>query len=197
MNIVEFQAILDDLSSWRKDELATARYLAEMSSDAQSKKYLCRAWTVMMYAHCDNFLSKTVQHYIEFIKQDLPKNYRPDLVWLIFEGKDNAKYASKSYLSPFKKGDNLDVYFKAISSDAALGRNFNYNSLRFLCEWVIQIPFEYKNWEAFCKILTRRRNDIAHGEETYIDDISLCVDWHEKTLKFIDDLKDTIISNIK
>jgi MAE_28990/MAE_18760-like HEPN len=195
VNILELQRHLDELSAWRKDELSLARSLAEQATDIASKKYLCRAWTLVMYAHCDNFLKNATQRYVEYIKDHMPTNYRVDTMWLLFKGKEHVTYAGQEYLSPFLQEAHFATYFSTITSDVVFKqRSFGYKTLRFFCEWVLQIQFAHSEKKWFCESLERKRNAIAHGEEAYIDDIQDCVKWHEDTIKLMDDLKDAILS---
>ncbi len=194
VNILELQQNLDELSAWRKDELSLARSLAEQATDAAARKYLCRAWTLIMYAHCDHFLKKATEYYVEYIKNRIPTNYRVDTMWLIFKGREHVKRASPAYVSPFRQEENFQTYFSTITSDAVFkNRSFGYDALRFFCDWVLQIKFAHLEKKWFCETLVGKRNAIAHGEEAYIDDIQDCVKWHEDTIKFMDDLKDAIL----
>ncbi len=196
VDILELQHNLDELSAWRKDELSLARSLAEQATDGATTRYLCRAWTMIMYAHCDNFLKKSAKYYVEYIKERVPSDYRVDTMWLIFKGKEHVKYAMQNYVSPFHQQDNFDIYFSTITSDAVFSeRSFGYKTLRFFCDWVLQIQFAYVERKWFCETLERKRNAIAHGEEAYIDEINDCIKWHEDTIKFMDDLKDAILSS--
>jgi hypothetical protein len=195
VNMLELQRHLDALSAWRKEELSLARALAEQATDSAARRYLCRAWTLMMYAHCDNFLKKATEYYVAYIKDRIPSNYKTDTMWLMFKGKEHVKYASHAeYVSPFHQQENYQTYFSTITSRAVLSeRSFSYKALRFFCDYVLQIQFSYPEKRWFCESLERKRNAIAHGEEAYIDDIQDCVRWHEDTIKFMDDLKDAIL----
>jgi RiboL-PSP-HEPN len=198
VNILELQRYLDELSAWRKDELSLARFLAEQATDTAARRYLCRAWTLIMYAHCDNFLKMATVRYVEYIKDHMPDNYRVDTMWLIFKGKEHVKYASQEYVCPFLRDEHFAAYFSTITSDAVVKeRSFGYKTLRFFCDWVLQIRFSHFEKKWFCENLERKRNAIAHGEEAYIDDIQDCVKWHEKTIKIMDDLKDAILLSVR
>jgi hypothetical protein len=116
VNILELQHHLDELSAWRKDELSLARSLAEQATDTAVRTYLCRAWTLIMYAHCDNFLKKSTEHYVNYIRDHMPNNYRVDTMWLIFKGKEHVKAAPEKYVSPFLHKENFETYFSTITS---------------------------------------------------------------------------------
>ncbi len=196
MDIIQFQKNLDMMSSWRKKELSVARSLAKDKRNNAVQKYLYRAWVLMMYAHCDNFLKEAGKEYIRYIRENNITNYDHNLLWLIIKGKEvitNGK--SENYKSIFDlTQEKQDFFFDIILSDSVFEkRSFQYKSLRFFCDWVFQINFDYNHFEPFCVLLTNKRNEIAHGEESYIDDTTACNEWHNKTITFIDSLKDSLI----
>ena len=43
----------------------------------------------------------------------------------------------------------------------------------------------------------QKRNSIAHGEQSYADATTDCMPWNEKTMKFIDSLKDSLIESAR
>ena len=75
--------------------------------------------------------------------------------------------------------------------------SFDYKTLRFFCDWVLQIKFDHFEKKWFCDSLVIKRHPIAHGERDEGDtiDIGDCIKWHEETIKFMDDLKDAILLN--
>ena len=195
MDSLELQQRLDALSLWRKKELSLARDMAENEDNEERKRYLCRVWTLMLYAHCDNFLKQAAKYYIEYLETSRPKNYRTEVIWLMFKGKENATNAAhKKYLSLSSQGTNFQSHFTVIKSNAIFeDGSFSYKTLRFFCDWVLQIGFAHDTRKVFCERLVKKRHAIAHGEEEYINDIDDCVKWHEDTFKFMDDLKDSIL----
>ena len=82
--ILKLQRILDEESSKRKKELETAKQLAICSSE-HSKPYLCKAWVIFMFAHCEQFLKQATFHYLSIIKE---QGIEPDLypVWYMLYG---------------------------------------------------------------------------------------------------------------
>jgi MAE_28990/MAE_18760-like HEPN len=197
MNSLELQKNLDGLSSWRKKELSLARGLAEKEQNEEIKKYLCRAWTLILYAHCDNFLKEASKYYLTYLEGTPLKNYKADAVWLMFRGKDSVTNAADTkYLKPSSLEKNFQLHFSAIRSDAVMEeRSFSYKTLRFFCDWVLQIQFSYDTKKTFCKTLVKKRNAIAHGQEEYIDNED-CIKWHEATIAFMDELKDAIMASL-
>lgn len=87
MNSLELQLKLDEFSSWRKNELFQAQLLAETSSNNVERRYLCRAWVLMLYAHCDSFLKESTRVYIEYLKANNSQNYNHRLMWLTYPPK--------------------------------------------------------------------------------------------------------------
>lgn len=198
MDILELQDKLDELSAWRKRELFHASSLAENAKNDEAQRYLCRVWVLIMYAHCDNFLKEASKQYIEFVKSNPSKNYRPELMWLVMKGKDALTEGS---LDTYKSindynGDNREIFFKVILGPQIFKeRSFKYKSLRFFCDWILQIDFNHQELSSFCDALEKKRNSIAHGEEAYIDKIEDCLPWHKNTVDFIDSLKESLLNN--
>ena len=115
----------------------------------------------MMYAHCDNFLKKATEYYVEYIKDRIPRNYKTDTMWLMFKGKEHVRYALHAeYVSPFRQEENFQTYFAAITSNTVLSeRSFGYKALEIFCDYVLQIQFSYsdKRWRKFRKKTERHR----------------------------------------
>lgn len=196
MDILELQDKLDALSSWRKSELFQAHSLAENAPNEEARRYLCRAWVLIMYAHCDNFLKEATKLYIGYIKVNSHVKYRPELMWLIMKGEQNITEASEEKYQPLINYHtiNKELLFEVIvSKDVLAKRSFKYKSLRFFCDWVLQISYDHQTMNGFCEQLKEKRDAIAHGEESYVHAIDDCLPWHTKTISFIDSLKDSII----
>ena len=198
MDILELQSKLDQQAAWRKRELFQANSLATCAENEEAQKYLCRVWVLMLYAHCDNFLKESSKHYIDFLRLNNNQNYKPELIWLAMKGKEALTVGSEdTYV-------NYDVFSQTIAYkflDKKLlkaifdQRSFQYKSLRFICDWVLQIKFDHDKLNAFCTAIKETRDSIAHGEEFYIDEVKDCLPWHTTTIEFIDSLKDSLIEN--
>jgi len=198
MDILELQVKLDELSAWRKRELFQAKSLAESAENEEALKYLCRAWVLIMYAHCDNFLKEASKQYIEFVKSNSSLNYKPELMWLVMKGKDALTEGSDENYKSLKayRGESENLFFEVILSPQVFDkRSFKYKSLRFFCDWILQIDFNHQELSGFCNALEKKRNSIAHGEESYIDKIEDCLPWHNNTVNFIDSLKKSLLDN--
>lgn len=198
MDILELQSKLDQQAAWRKRELFQANSLATYAENEEAQKYLCRAWVLMLYAHCDNFLKESSKHYIDFLKSNENPNYKPELIWLAMKGKEALTMGSdKNYINYdlFSTNSSYRLLDEKLLKDVFDQRSFQYKSLRFICDWVLQIEFNHDELGSFCKGLKEKRDSIAHGEEVYIDKLEDCLPWHETTIKFIDSLKDSLIEN--
>ncbi len=62
----------------------------------------------MLYAHCDNFLKKATEYYVEYIKEDTPNEYRIDAMWLMFMAKNNIENVTKAYVCHFDSEKNVE-----------------------------------------------------------------------------------------
>ncbi len=196
MDSKTLQDELFSLSEWRKKELSQARSLAETATSEDAKRYLARAWVLIMYAHCDNFLTKATEFYLDYAKYNHLNNYKPELIWLLVNGK-NIKgmiEANVKYKSP---KDCLTDKIELIggSKNFINEKSFSYATLRFFCDWVLQIEYAHLEMQAFCKTLAEKRNAIAHGEEAYIEKVDDCLEWHNKTIEFMDSLTTSIINS--
>lgn len=202
MDIIDLLNKLDYLTAWRKRELSQAQFLAENAKNKDSRRYLCRAWVLMIYAHCDNFLKESTRAYLEYLKFNLKSmtDYKYDLMWLVIRAKDNiikasdAKYVS---LNDYYSKD-CELYFDEVLITETLKKeSFKYRWLRYFCDWVLQINFDHGEFSDFCERIKEKRDSIAHGEESYIDSTADCLVWHKKAIEFMDSLKDSLIENVR
>jgi hypothetical protein len=196
MTIAELQEILDRLSSWRKKELFEAQFQAENAKNKQASMYLCRAWVLVMYAHCDNFLKEASKNYLLFSKDNKLSFCQPHYLWLALKGKNNLtegandKYWSFNEFSFMNQWEMMD---DKLISEIFDKRSFNYKSLRFVCDWVTQVDFNHSDLIDFCDKMKKKRDAIAHGEEAFVNDIEDCKHWHFNTIKFISSFKNALL----
>jgi hypothetical protein len=110
-DVIDLLNRLDLLSAWRKKELSQAHFLAENSKNDDARRYLCRVWVLMMYAHCDNFLKEATRAYLEYVKSNLTTSsrYKRELMWLVIRGEDSVGSASNP-LKPREEFLNLQKY---------------------------------------------------------------------------------------
>jgi hypothetical protein len=169
--------------------------LAQEARNDEEKVYLCRTWVVMMYAHCEKFIKQAAASYVTFVEHNPKDDYRSDVVWLVMKGKENLLKYSASYASIADHNTkNTVASFEEIRTTARDKRSFDYALLRFFCDWILQIAFDHAHYMDFCKRLHDERNAVAHGEESSIDE-AVCLDFHVKTIAFMDSLKDAMLDS--
>ncbi|MBK3799171.1 hypothetical protein GAY33_08010 [Azospirillum brasilense] len=193
MDLEALQASLDEARSWRKLELSHARALAESRRGCGEEAYLCRAWTMMIYAHCDQALKLVAKAYMKFLMTNPRADYDYQTVWLAFFGKEairNVSHERFSLCSAKDEGANLKKLSGITGKEIFSSSSFSYSSLRFFCEWVIQCQLDHNKYSAFCTTLKDKRDAIAHGEVLFIKDVDDCIAWHEPAISLLDDLAD-------
>jgi hypothetical protein len=101
-----------------------------------------------------------------------------------------VKYKSLNAYSRIERWELLD---EALINEILGKSSFKYRYLRFVCDWVLQLEYNHQDISDFCERLKAKRDSIAHGEASYVEEISDCLPWHKNTIKFIDTLKDTLV----
>lgn len=196
MNIEDLQAKLDNIRAWRKIELSHARSVAERHRSAAELPYLCRAWTLMIYAHCDQALKLICREYLNFLISNPRENYSYKTVWLSFFGKDAIKNGSETRFAMRKEDGSeirLNIIANILGNEVFNSGSFSYKQLRFFTEWILQSAFDHETYKAFCATLKEKRDSIAHGEETDVRDIDDCLAWHTPAIELLDNLVETTI----
>jgi hypothetical protein len=129
MDILELQQKLDQQAAWRKREIFQAHSLAFNAENEEAKKYLCRAWVLILYAHCDNFLKESSKHYVDFLKSNKTPYYKPELIWLALKGKNaltgRSKGNYKDYTS-LSRGDAYQLLDDELMKDIFQKSSFKY-----------------------------------------------------------------------
>jgi hypothetical protein len=111
-------------------------------------------------------------------------------------GKENVTEGSvANYISlaSYSNVAGWALYDERLLTEIFKKKSFQYNLLRFISDWVIQITFNHQSMMDFCRELKSKRDSIAHGEEAYVEDIPDCLHWHKQTINFIDGLKEAIL----
>lgn len=197
MDILDLERELSTSLSWRKHELQQAKFLAEQAGDAD-RPYLCRAWTLVMYAHCDQFLKEASRSYLRYLQHHPRAGYDYWSIWRAFRAKDIMLLAADgANFEQLAVPDEIDKskLISAISDKTVIeGGNFNYKRLRFMTTFVLQIDFDFIAYKAFCSTLKTRRDEIAHGEQSVVREVSDCTAWHDPTLRLLDGLADGVLS---
>jgi hypothetical protein len=197
MQIIELQSILDEERSWRKQELSHARGLAEERAGRPDEAYLCRSWTLMIYAHCDQFLKVAARSYLQHLNIFPRDSYDKSSLWFAFKAKsamfegseDNYRMCKSPNLIPYTESMKVAQSLEAIDQ-----ANFKYKQLRFIADWVLQIDFAHEDYAGFCTTLKTRRDQIAHGERSYVKAVDDCLPWHDPAIQLMDDLTEKIIA---
>lgn len=196
MNAAELEQSLSNSLSWRKNELQQARFLAEESND-NSRQYLCRAWTLVMYAHCDQYIKEASKLYLAYLRDNPRESYDYWSIWQAFRAKELMLNGSDgpTFESALRPRDNEKAdLIEAIAHKTVLDSgNFKYERLRFITNFVLQIDFDCADYKGFCTTLKIKRDQIAHGEQSYIADVGDCVAWHGPTLSLLDDLTNSVL----
>lgn len=100
MDILDLQNKLDSLTAWRKSELFQAHFLAENAHNDDAKRYLCRVWVLMMYAHCDNFLKESTKIYLNYAKSNFVTSCDIKLIWLVMRRRENITGGAEDKYKP-------------------------------------------------------------------------------------------------
>lgn len=200
MDVDELENALSGSLAWRKQELQQARFLAEQATEI-SRAYLCRAWILVMYAHCDQYIKEASKLYLAHLV-DYPRNsFDYWSIWQAFRAKELMLNGSDgpNYDNVLKPRDiDKSILIEALSHKTVLDSgNFKYERLRFVCNFVLQIDFDCVVYKGFCTTLKTKRDEIAHGEQSYVSQFSDCVDWHEPTLSLLDGLTDAVLQTAR
>jgi hypothetical protein len=197
MDLEELQSALSESLSWRKLELQQARYLAENAAEIDLP-YLCRAWTLVMYAHCDQYTKETSRLYLEFLRSNPRDSYDYWSIWqafrakqLMLEGSDGPSY--ESALRP-RENDKSKLIDTIVHKTVIDSGNFSYRRFRFIMNFVLQVDFDCVVYKGFCSTLKTKRDEIAHGERSFVAEVSDCVAWHEPTLSLLDSVRDSVLN---
>ncbi|MCV6575088.1 MAG: MAE_28990/MAE_18760 family HEPN-like nuclease [Cohaesibacter sp.] len=197
MNYEALQQALTASLTWRKREIQQARDLAENARSIE-EPYLCRAWTLVMYAHCDQYIKEASRMYLEFLRYNPRESYDYWSIWRAFRGKQAMLEGSDG--PNFDAALNPDSISKQTLINAIANRevidsgNFNYKRLRFLTLIVMQIDFDCNSYIGFCRTLKTKRDEIAHGERSLISEVDDCAPWFDPTLSLLDGIHEAVLS---
>lgn len=197
MDILDLEGELSESLSWRKHELQQAKFLAEQAGDSD-RPYLCRAWTLVMYAHCDQFLKEASRSYLRYLQHHPRAGYDYWSIWRAFRAKEiMLSAADGANFEQVTIPDQIDKskLIASIADDSVIeSGNFNYKRLRFVTTFVLQIDFDFVEYKAFCGTLKTRRDEIAHGEQSIVREVSDCTAWHYPTVRLMDGLVDGVLN---
>lgn len=194
MTLDELQSKLNEVRAWRKQELTNARRLAETAHNQRDQELLCRAWTLLLYAHCDQSLKESAKCYLSFLEHNPRDDYDYRTIWLSFRSKDFLINGSPDNYKTCETGPSKEQALNLIRSKEIFdNRSFSFKSLRFFMDWIAQVPFDSEKYKGFCQTLLKKRHEIAHGERTYVRVVEDCTSWHMPTILLLDDIVDSIM----
>lgn len=150
-----------------------------------------------MYAHCDQYIKELSKSYLDYLKDNPRDSYDYWGIWQAFRAKELMLNASDGLVfdSVLRPRDNdKSQLIEAIAHKTVLeSGSFKYERLRFTTNLVLQINFECVEYKGFCTTLKIKRDEIAHGEQSYINDVGDCIAWHGPTLSLLDDLTNAVL----
>lgn len=150
-----------------------------------------------MYAHCDQYIKEVSKLYLGFLRENPRDSYDYWSIWQAFRAKELMLNGSDgpTFESALRPRDNdKSALIEAITHKTVLeSGNFKYERLRFITNFVLQIDFDCVEYKGFCTTLKIKRDQIAHGEESYIADVGDCIAWHSPTLSLLDALTNAVL----
>lgn len=174
--------LIDKIASeriWRIKEIQELKNLILSPTTSEiRKKMLYRAGVALSYAHWEGFVKKTGSYFLEFVAmQRLPiTELRNNFITLILKGRldqanDSKKYSAFCEITDFlleKQSSRAKIPYKGIiNTESNL-------STKVLKEIIWCLGIEYTLFEAREKFidtkLVNKRNHIAHGEDTDLDE---------------------------
>ncbi|PRD40857.1 hypothetical protein C5748_24800 [Phyllobacterium phragmitis] len=173
----DFTAQITEDRSWRLKEISDLK-VAILRADGNLRRVLLRAMITICYAHWEGYVRFAARKYLEHIalrrfqygeldRQFLRNYFLPRLATL-----SNSKASIEDRCALIDEIlTSTDRRFTRINEDLINTKaNLNFDVFRDICLvcCVALQPFEDKS--TFINVvLLRRRNAIAHGEDTFVD----------------------------
>lgn len=173
----EFTRTLAEGRTWRIKEISDLKTLAERSKGQPEQAVLLRSIVAMCYAHWEGYVKFAALAYFKHVTlKKLPlSKLKPQFSVNYFLPRINALAHQRASLA-----ENSELVFGIISSPSAQFKrlhedlvstksNLNsevYSDICFICD--INAPLSDADKIFVDVILLRRRNSIAHGEDTLI-----------------------------
>lgn len=164
--------------AWRLRELSNLKQ-AIRSVKPGARTVLLRALVTMLYAHWEGFIRICAQKYFEFLTIKRLKFRELDRQLYInnFLVRLDALYLNKigveercriiSDVLDFQDNRFSRINIKLVDTKS----NLNFNAIKEICIVCGVSYSEFEDKSIFIdKILVKRRNEIAHGEEVYVKD---------------------------
>jgi hypothetical protein len=148
----KLQESLVGSSSWRIKEIILARDLAldaEQKGETEALRYLCRAWIVILYAHCDQFLKESVRLYIDFCGNEVD-------------------FINEHFL----KRKNFDYDRFKLICEFILRTGFDHEVFSAFCRQIIEKRNKIAHGEEFYINATRDCEELHRNTVRFINDFS-------------------------
>jgi hypothetical protein len=173
----DFSVQITEDRTWRLKEISDLKATVDRS-DAQSQRVLLRALVAICYAHWEGYIRFAARKYIEFVAIKRKKFSELDRQFVrnYFLPRLAALSTSKSSISERcalieEILNSAERRFSRINENLINTKaNLNFDVFQDIC-LVCSVPVEpFADKEDFIdRFLLKRRNSIAHGEDTFIE----------------------------
>lgn len=161
--------------TWRIKELSDLRTLVERA-DKQNKTVLLRALVGLCYAHWEGYVKCAAKLYLEHISLRKHKYELLDQQFLRNHFLPRLDALSKSKVGLEEKCDLIDkilksyeIEFRKVNEDLIYTENLKSSVVADICRVCGLDPSYYLSQSEFIDVfLLKRRNSIAHGEDTFV-----------------------------
>jgi hypothetical protein len=173
---VDFSAQITEDRSWRLREISDLK-TAVTKADANLGRVLMRALVTVCYAHWEGYVRFTARKYLEHValrkfqfqelnRQFLRNYFMPRLSTL---SKAKTSMADRCALIDEILDSGNRRFARANDDLVQTKANLNFDVLSDIC-LVCGVPISaFENKATFIDVLLlKRRNDIAHGEDTFV-----------------------------
>ncbi|MES9838302.1 MAG: MAE_28990/MAE_18760 family HEPN-like nuclease [Candidatus Thiodiazotropha sp.] len=173
----DFSRMITEDRTWRIKEISDLK-AAILRADNILQKVLLRAVATLCYAHWEGYVKFAAQKYMMHIAlrkyryDELHRQFRKNLFLPRLAALSRAKTSLNDRCALIDEIlDSSDNRYSRVNDDLiATKSNLNFEVFMDIC-LVCSVPIEDFNDEStfIDAILLKRRNDIAHGEDTFID----------------------------
>lgn len=173
----EFSAQITEGRAWRIKEISDLK-TATIRADAIAQRVLLRALVTVCYAHWEGYVKFTAKKYLEHIALKKLSYYQLNRQFIrnLFIPRLGALQQSKASIKERCKivDEILDCNqqrFSRVNADIVNTKaNLNFDVLGEICRVCDINDVEFADEESFIDVmLLKRRNAIAHGEETFVE----------------------------
>jgi hypothetical protein len=174
----DFSSQISGDRTWRLKEISDLKSSARAAKDANLQRVLLRALLAICYAHWEGYVRLAARKYMEFVairkfqyqelnSQFLRNYFLPRLAAL---SQTKSSISERCVLVDEIRDASVRRFVYANSDLIDTKSNLNFKVLADICA-VCSVPVTlFAGEEDFIdRFLLKRRNAIAHGEETYIE----------------------------